>query len=975
MYFWWMKTWVQPPLPTRFSDGGDPTFVGRSKELDILESIWDGVATGQRRAVFITGEPGSGKSRLVSVLARALHKEGCTVLLGTASADLGYPYRPFVEALNQVFTSFEPGDLDDVLPDTAGELARLTPEVTKHRDNLEISGGERQEYRRELFDAVVDFSEALAHQAPLVLVLEDLHWSTAPTRLLLTHLIQTTDESPILIIGTFRNTAPDRSDDLSFAIADLYRLNGVDRIDLTGLEVADIELYLKGETADAESGKELSALLRDLTGGNPFFLRELWREISKRGGITSLRRDDFAAPSSVKETLEKRIRSFTAAERSTIEFAAVAGDSFSPGALVAASAQSMDETMTSIDTAIEHGLLRAGPEPGEFSFQHALVRQAVLDGVSSSRSAQIHADMATSIAPLADDRPGLAPVLARLYLGARSLGFQEECARYLSIAAEQAERSLAHEEAADLWLQAAKTELDQESSQLAELRAANCYVRAADFARARETFSRLTESQSDYVAIRAAIGFEDASWRVGLPGFRARNLLEAAVGRMEEDPSDPLYIHAISSLGRAYAWTGDHSRAIDVGTKAIEMAKAIGDDSLICETLHASMRVITPAQRVSSYDLAVELRELAMKTGNYEALAQAGAFRVITSYMAGRPAEWMGALDDITRSIDVTGSRFWLWVQESITYVRHFMRGDFEQASTTAERALELGYEFGTDDTEGPYGIQMYVLNREMATLEPMRPLLSGDPIEDGSWAPGLLAIYTELGMLEPAEQLLWSLVETEGGEQQTEAVWPAVIAFMCEAALRLGKPELLARVRSLASEFGGYGLIAGAGIAVFGSADRYLAQIDAALGDHHSAEELFRNALDMDTRMQSLVHQAETMARYSLFLTERAQPGDLELAASYREKALDLARPRGQMRVVRLFDQPDGYGLPDGLTPREVDVLRLLAAGATNREIGAELYISQNTAANHVRNILIKTMATNRTQAAIYAAEKGLLD
>ena len=940
----------------------------------MLESIWDGVAEGQRRAVFITGEPGSGKSRLVSVLARALHKEGCTVLLGTASADLGYPYRPFVEAIDQIFTSFEPGDLEDILPDSAGELTRLSPEVARHRNDELPTYTDRQEYRRELFDAVVDLCHALAGRAPLVLILEDLHWSTAPTRLLLSHLIQSTNSTPILVIGTFRNTAPDRSDDLSFAIADLYRLNGVDRIDLTGLDVTDIELFLKGEAADADSWKELSAVLRDLTGGNPFFLRELWREISMKGGFTRLKRDDFAAPSSVKETLEKRIRSFTPSERATIELAAVAGDTFAPGTLVAASSRSLSETMTSIDTAIEHGLIRAGPEPGEFSFQHALVRQAVLEGMTPSESARIHADIAESIEPLAEAQPDLAPQLARLYLGARSLGFQEKCARYLALSAERAERSLAHEEAADLWLQAAKSEQDQISAQRAQLRAGESFLKAADFSRARETFSQLTDSSSDDIAVRAAIGFEDGSWRVGQPGFRSRNLLEAALARLDADPTDPLLINTISSLGRAYGWTGDHERAVELGHQAIEMAKAIDDDALLCEALHASMRVITPSMRVASYSLSSELREVALRTRNYEALAQAGAFRVITAYIAGRPRDMRGAKEDIERSVEVTGSRFWAWVNVCIGLTWEFIRGDFEVALRMAEDAVSLGYRFGTDDTEGPYGIQMYMLQREMGRLEALRPLLTGDPTLDGSWAPGLLAIYTELGLLDSARQLLWGLLDSDPARQRTEAIWPAVVAFMCEAAIELNDAELLERVREVAEEFRGFGLMAGAGICAFGSADRYLAQIHAALGLEDEAEELFRSALEMDVTMQSLTHEAETLARFSRFLEKRAQEGDAELAYQYRQKALALAELRGHQRVLQML-QPQGIDLPDGLTPREVDVLRLLAAGATNREIGAELYISQNTAANHVRNILIKTMATNRTQAAIYAAEKGLLD
>lgn len=86
-----MPKWAQPPLSARFSDVGHPTFVGRTRQLEALEQIWKRVEQGERQAVFVTGEPGSGKTRLASLVAQALHWEGCTVLLGSSSPDIGYP--------------------------------------------------------------------------------------------------------------------------------------------------------------------------------------------------------------------------------------------------------------------------------------------------------------------------------------------------------------------------------------------------------------------------------------------------------------------------------------------------------------------------------------------------------------------------------------------------------------------------------------------------------------------------------------------------------------------------------------------------------------------------------------------------------------------------------------------------------------------------------------------------------------------
>lgn len=122
-------------------------------------------------------------------------------------------------------------------------------------------------------------------------------------------------------------------------------------------------------------------------------------------------------------------------------------------------------------------------------------------------------------------------------------------------------------------------------------------------------------------------------------------------------------------------------------------------------------------------------------------------------------------------------------------------------------------------------------------------------------------------------------------------------------------------------------------------------------------------------------MHEAETLARYAAFLYARAGPGDRRRATQLRREARALAEPRGHHRVLALLATAQASPpLPDNLTVRELDVLRLLAEGASNRDIGEQLFISQNTAANHVRSILIKTGTANRTQAAIYATEEGLI-
>jgi DNA-binding CsgD family transcriptional regulator len=183
---------------------------------------------------------------------------------------------------------------------------------------------------------------------------------------------------------------------------------------------------------------------------------------------------------------------------------------------------------------------------------------------------------------------------------------------------------------------------------------------------------------------------------------------------------------------------------------------------------------------------------------------------------------------------------------------------------------------------------------------------------------------------------------------------------------------------RPLLAEYAGMNLLAGQFVAVFGSADRYLGAIDSVLGAP-TADDHFERALEMDRRMGAVTHQVETLVAWGEHAARRGGAGTAR-ASRLRAEARVLAERIGHRRALRDLEgagpTPNGEtARPDGLTVRELDVLRLVAEGRSNREIGERLFISQNTAANHVRSILLKTGAANRTGAAIYAAEHDLLE
>jgi DNA-binding CsgD family transcriptional regulator len=174
--------------------------------------------------------------------------------------------------------------------------------------------------------------------------------------------------------------------------------------------------------------------------------------------------------------------------------------------------------------------------------------------------------------------------------------------------------------------------------------------------------------------------------------------------------------------------------------------------------------------------------------------------------------------------------------------------------------------------------------------------------------------------------------------------------------------------------------VVVGHGVACYGAADRYIAMLAATLGDWEIAEAHFEAALKLNRRMGASTWLAHTAYQYGRMLHARARAEDASRAASMLTEAAALAERIGMPALLaRIEGLGSGPGAattpPDGLSPREVTILRLVARGLSNRQIGEELFISSHTAANHMRSILRKTSCANRTEAATYAHRHGLAE
>jgi DNA-binding CsgD family transcriptional regulator len=305
--------------------------------------------------------------------------------------------------------------------------------------------------------------------------------------------------------------------------------------------------------------------------------------------------------------------------------------------------------------------------------------------------------------------------------------------------------------------------------------------------------------------------------------------------------------------------------------------------------------------------------------------------------------------------------------------------GDLATAEATAERSREWGRLLSGRDASGTHGIQMFGIRRERGRLAELAPairiLAAGGASAAGPWRPGLVAVMAELGMEDEARREL-SRLAAEGIEGFRPSLWLATLTYLTDACAALGDEKMAAIVYPELEPLAGSNVMIGHLVACYGAADRYLGMLAATLGEPGRAEQHFERALELNRGMGAATWEAHTAYEYGRFLLGRGR-ASRDRAESLLGEAATLAERIGLEgllgRIGGLGVPAPTAGLPAGLSPREAQILALVARGLSNREIGEELSISEHTAANHIRSILRKTECANRTEAASFAHRHGI--
>ena len=351
------------PLPALVARLGRRELAGREVELARLDAAFaEAVGERQQRLVFLAGEPGAGKTSLATSMAYAAAADGAAVLYGRAEPQALVSYQPFVEALRHLALNAPDAVLQNIAPDAA-ELARLVPEFARRFAHTPSSPGRpRGNDRYRLFSAVAATLVAVARHTPVVLILDDLQWADGSTLRLLAHIARYSEPAPLMIVGTHRNTDADRASDLAATLSDLGRDHLNERIAVDGLDRAAVATLV--DRLPGRAPPELPEVLHRKTGGNPFFVVEMLREIAADvADVTAGTRDAAqllkraGVPRGVSAVIEQRLGGLDKRANDVLSLAAVLGREFALPALLAVDGGSRDDVVRCIESAVEAGLL------------------------------------------------------------------------------------------------------------------------------------------------------------------------------------------------------------------------------------------------------------------------------------------------------------------------------------------------------------------------------------------------------------------------------------------------------------------------------------------------------------------------------------------------------------------------------------------------------------------------------------------
>ncbi len=964
--------------------------VGRARELGLFQAAFDRTLAGRRQLVLISGEPGIGKTRCAEALADLAEDQGALVLWGRCREDAGAPpYWPWVQILRGYVAA---SSLDEVrlnMGTAAKDLAALVPELfdSSHQEvPLTSARMDSTAARFRTFDAVRCFFQQATQQVPITLVLDDLHWADAPSLLLFEFLAQESLRTRLLITCTYRDGEVSRRTQLLATLGELSRDSDAQRVELSGLSQIAI-----GEVAHRLCNIRLSELAVNMiyrrTDGNPLFAIELIKVLIEESAGAAIGIAPVKIPAGVRETIGRRLARLSDSCNELLCTAAVHGNHFTAREIAVATQQDVATILTVLQPAVQAGIVQSNADaPGHFQFTHGLIREAIYEELPAVERLRAHGRAADALVAVHCSHPDTALTrIAHHYHQANALGYSEQAVMYGLRAAESAARLYAYEDAVLHYDRV--IEILENGGLLHDERLARAYVLKGSALRLLGQADRAIDVLFEAVNRTRVLGSSEllvdvlVSLAMASQHVAQRHLvplLNSALTILPEDDG-PARAKALATLAFAQRSSADGSRPHQLVDQALGMAGRCCDAASRCACYQLTIMALRGDPHSLSHRLLLgeECIAAARTTGSSDLLADAFYWQVLNLFEAGQIEALENILEHYERLSTARVGVHQYWTRTNRVTLA-LLRGEWADLESQIEALQEIGTKTRRGDADGVYGAQMFALHRELGRLHGLAPQIKqiATSATFRMWEPGLMLVCAEIGFLDEARELFDRLVKGHCYAIYRDDMYVACLVFCAQTCwfLKDGK-----QAESLYRLLHAYeGQTANHPTAVcFGATDLYLGMLAALAGDN-LARAHFDHALTLNRAMRAWPALARTLFHYGEFLLRCSTDVERHQGFQQLREAEQLARRFAMTRLVidvdALLRSKDGAKtFPDDLTAREVEVLRLLAIGRSNKDISLVLAISLNTVATHVRSILNKTQCANRTEAATYAMRHGL--
>jgi DNA-binding CsgD family transcriptional regulator/tetratricopeptide (TPR) repeat protein len=952
-----------------------PPLVGREDELRLLLDALHAAGEGRPAAVLLGGDAGVGKTRLlVQVVDDAprplvVARGGCVDL-----GEVGLPYLPFVEALT---------DLVREVPEVA-ELSGLGPLLAGGAAVHDEVG------RLQLFEAVAGALRRAAEQAPVLLVLEDLHWADASSRELLRFLLSRLREERVAVLASYRADDLHRRHPLVPLVAELSRLAGVEHLVLQPLGDEAVRRHVRALGALPD---DLVGLVVDRAEGNAYFAEELAQAALETG-----RRD---LPTRLADVLLARLSRLSEAALAVVRVAAVAGRRVDHHLLAAACAQMGLALDDALREAVSAHVLVVGEGSG-YAFRHALLQETVYDDLLPGERVRLHGlltQVLDSGSPgelamhreRSGDRSGALSAYLEAGEAAMAAGAPHEALAYreraLDLLAGGAGPDLTPQERAQLLRGTAKAarlagDWNRALAHTRSLVALAHELGDHELAAAQQLLvSHLLDADRDDDAVVAATEARALARKTGdteLVAGAESLYARARWGDLERDDEVREAAEAAYEAALASGLTEVQSEAL---TTLGGLAETTGDRELALQRFRQARDVA-----VQGGHLMEELR------ARYNVAAQA-------FYGGDLPAALAEVQEGVQRALDLgLGWTPYGYTLRMLEVVVRYATGDLAGSTDAATSCLTGAVEVARESLLG-VGLYAAVARGDDGAVDNALRLTA---------LPGLDVVTRMIAAGTGSDALRMAgeperavAVAEEGARRIAEAwgewslggIWLGALGIAALADVAVAARERHDRTTAAAAveraerweevvqETARRGRPRGGTLGPEGRAWLLRATGELRRAQGTADPELWRRVVaEFDYGYAYEVARSRFRLAEALLAAGDRSAAELELRAAHETAARLPAQPLlGEVLALARRGRVDLPGVrrgggPGALTPREVEVLRLVAAGLTNRQVGAQLFMSEKTASVHVSRILAKLNASGRAEAAARAAQLGLL-